>query len=912
MVERWYRRALPVRKSGRQGIGFGALTLLVLGAALPVAGTSPASAQSAGDFPAREGVVAVTGFSGTVAPGNDEIPPGRTALDETVIDPDGGSLKLFDVSAGKGPPHGQLIGGEPVLSVPARTIGQVFGLALDDAEVPNIYAGASSAFGLQIVAPGDNGRAVRVKAGQPDAAWMTGQFGAGGGPGSVWRIDGRTGDVSLFATVSGPDGPNSGPGLGNLAYDADHQQLYVSDLDTGLIHRLDLSGLDLGTFDHGVAARPAAGLEPAADDTSARADIASPAFNAENPATWGLTAPERRIWGLAYHSGRLYYAVWQGPEVWSVSIGPDGSFGDDPRREVAVPGDPRAYPVSDIAFDGEGGMILAQRGDIRSRYDYSIFALPRRTRVLRYEPAGPEGSGRWSTSPETYAIGFPATSQNASGGVSLGYGYDASGDLDTESCFATVWATGDALRQSASERAELMETGPTTVHGAQAVSTPLTEPRNMPPWTSYFLDYDGRFEDPNSAGHVGDIEAVTRCPAAPATRMAEAPSEPEAAPEPEPEQEPAAEQDMQTEDAQPQAEAEAEAERKAEPDGAQDDAAMAPETEAEPEAEPESEPAPDSQAAPASEPEAPVDERARAPDLAVTVRADADACEPGAACSFTVVIANEGGAAYSGQLAILDRIEPAGARLADASPDPWSCVDLRSEYVCIHPDATLEPDETAELRLDIRAPRGGSGSVRNCSQALWNGATLRARIAAAQAGLNERGLSAGPVDGIMGSKTRSAIEAFRSSTELPAGGEVDEELMAALYGRWGVGDLDQSNDSDCAVPGEASREAPAPPPASDEPQDTAMPEDAPTPEDTQAACTGGQIRDADTGQCACPSGKPVWNAAKGTCVADTAKPETATPALCRGGQVWSEPKSQCVCPPTKPRWNETGQRCEGA
>jgi len=197
-------------------------------------------------------------------------------------------------------------------------------------------------------------------------------------------------------------------------------------------------------------------------------------------------------------------------------------------------------------------------------------------------------------------------------------------------------------------------------------------------------------------------------------------------------------------------------------------------------------------------------------------------------------------------------------------------------------------------------------------QRLLDDTELRARIAAAQAGLNERGLSAGPVDGIMGSKTRSAIQAFRSSAGLPAGGEVDEDLMAALYGRWGVGDLDQTNDSDCAVPGEASREAPAPSTTGDEPRDTAMPEDAPTSDDMRAACAGGQIRDADTGQCACPSDTPVWNAAQETCVADTAKPETATPALCRGGQVWSEPKSQCVCPPTKPRWNETGQRCEGA
>ena len=97
---------------------------------------------------------------------------------------------------------------------------------------PNIYVGQTSAFGLQIVGPDANGdgRPDRLKKGQPDAQWMAGQFGTdkGGGPGSIYRIDGRTGAVSLFATIPG----NSGTGLGAIVFDRASRQFFVSDLDT--------------------------------------------------------------------------------------------------------------------------------------------------------------------------------------------------------------------------------------------------------------------------------------------------------------------------------------------------------------------------------------------------------------------------------------------------------------------------------------------------------------------------------------------------------------------------------------------------------------------------------------------------------------------------------------------------------
>jgi hypothetical protein len=47
------------------------------------------------------------------------------------------------------------------------------------------------------------------------------------------------------------------------------------------------------------------GLPPVADDNSFM-DIQNPAFDAQNPATWGYTQPERRVRGMAVHGGRLF------------------------------------------------------------------------------------------------------------------------------------------------------------------------------------------------------------------------------------------------------------------------------------------------------------------------------------------------------------------------------------------------------------------------------------------------------------------------------------------------------------------------------------------------------------------------------------------------------------------------------
>src|SRR5882724_10106329 len=291
------------------------------------------------------GDAAVTGFSGAQLP--ESIPPGVDPADQTMIDPQGPSLRVIDLQSIGGPPQAQLVQAPKPYTATAAQIGQVFGVALDKAVPPNIYVAASSAYGLPIVAADDS----RLKTGAPGARFMPGLFGPApqGGPGSIWKIDGTTGQASLFANVTLDGAANPGTALGGLAFDAATSTLFVADRGTGMVHRFALDGSETGRYDHGTQGRPAASLPPLAYDPAGRLDITDPKFSTENPATWGYAAPERLVFGLGVKGGRLYYAVAGGLQIWSVAIAAN-SFGEA-RIEVAVPAAKSPTEISKIVFD---------------------------------------------------------------------------------------------------------------------------------------------------------------------------------------------------------------------------------------------------------------------------------------------------------------------------------------------------------------------------------------------------------------------------------------------------------------------------------------------------------------------------------------------------------------------------------
>lgn len=473
------------------------------------------------------GDAVVTSFSGVSEPPTILPPPSTdTVLDETLIDLDGISAHVISLAAPAYVWDARVWPAEPVRDFLAKDIGQVFGVTLDDAQAPYIYLSATSAYGLHIVGPdadGD-GRPERLKQGGKDAAWMPGMWGMAdpsGGPGSIWKVDGATGQITLFANIEQDGKPNAGAGLGNLAFDAAHQQIFVSDLSTGMIHRLGLDGKERDLYDHGVTGRNSAKLDPVGYDEAARLDITSGDFDSEDPETWGYADPRRAVWGLAVHDGRLYYAVTGESQIWSVGLDKDtGAFLPDPRWEIDVSRKPKNLPVSDILFTHKGAMILAQRGEIKSTYDYGNFANPGKARVYRYwleNPDDPATPSRWIAEPEEYAVGFDGDNRQTDGGIALNYGYTPDGYLDPTICEASLWTTGDNLRQSDALKDALLPGGPLVIDGLQGMPAGPVKIENTPPWVSYMVDGNPAntelgadeppipYSDASTQGWMGDV-----------------------------------------------------------------------------------------------------------------------------------------------------------------------------------------------------------------------------------------------------------------------------------------------------------------------------------------------------------------------------------------------------------------------
>jgi hypothetical protein len=448
----------------------------------------PAAAQNAALQP---GEAFLTRFSGSMP-----------AAGTSVIDPNGTVGSIIDLRGPGQPPQGQHWVDEPQRQpITAAQVGQVFGVALDDAPSPSIFIASTAAFGLHRTA--DN------------SAWMPGMFGPLG-PAAIYRLDAANGyQPQPFAQVTLGGRQNTGPGLGNIAYDRFNKQVFVSDLETGMIHRLRASdGTDLGTWDHGtqgranfldVESKAPKSLSPIAFDPASRArvdDCPSGNFSA-SPECWNFAQSGRRVFGLGVmrnaQSGetRLYYAVNASPafgngawsqasedekrnSVWSVRLAPDGSFdGGDVRREFLLPDfftSPQdveragySSPVSDISFQACGSrpvMLVAERGTQRNLgLDADdAFATPHEARSLRYEydgqngwrPIGRYDVGNYVRGPE----GMPYMRANCAGGATFAYGYDANfNSIDRGKTDQFVWNSGDAL---------CSPEGPCMIPGAQA------------------------------------------------------------------------------------------------------------------------------------------------------------------------------------------------------------------------------------------------------------------------------------------------------------------------------------------------------------------------------------------------------------------------------------------------------------
>ncbi len=678
----------------------------------------------------RPGEAFVTRFSGTV----DEA--GRP-----VIDPEGTVGSIIGLSSLGAASPGAHWANEPQRSaIIAGQAGQVFGVALDDADPPNIYLTATSAFGLHRNAD--------------DTDWMAGMWGPDGGPGTVWKLDAASNyQPEIFAQIELDGRANTGAALGNIAFDRWNKQFYVSDLETGMIHRLSLSdGADLGHYDHGVDGRsaffdvekrafkllPSVPFDPA---SGARIDDCPSGGFASTPSCWNYADFRRRVWGLsvrrdpATEEVRLHYAVWgsqgfdnedyaeasddQRNSVWSVRIEEDGAFNlASVRREFFLPDffqapeaiarAGRSHPVADIAFPAFGDqdvMLLAERGGVRNLGlgEENAFATPNEARVLRYELTDSgfwRGAGRYDVGyDDRKDAGPPYLRGSAAGGVSFGMGYDDAWNIDPALPDGFVWMTGDGL---CSPQGPCLDpdgdeaTDSTEVNGLEGRAArpyeafepitafepypdqgPVTPPTG--PEQSFMIDVGAGGDGKRGATEVGDVVVYQPAP-------------PEGVPgEPPVEEFPVAEPGGF-------------------PPGEDFPLGWPPDQPWEPGWDPAPPPPDDGWPVPPP----PVLET----DLGIEKVGPAQ-CQEGVNCAYTVKITNFGAVPYIGPLAVNDTM-PVDATLAAASPG-WHC-DVAGQVVsCVTlGNALLNVGTSATLTLIILLPADvADDHVENCAAIDW-------------------------------------------------------------------------------------------------------------------------------------------------------------------------------------------------
>ena len=473
------------------------------------------------------GNTVLTGFSGVKAPKlSEKFPkkiktPRRSYMsrydDELMINTDGYSAIVTNVNSSS--EHlwdGSILPNKVKFGVKAKDVGQVFGTTFDDRG--NIYLTATSFYGLNIVTSdlpnkltvnkkpyitGDiDTRDERYTKGVRFAKWMSGQFGKGGGAGSVWKIDAKSGKVSKFADIKLNGVENSGSALGNIAFDSKHKEFFVSDLDTGMIHRLSMKGEDLGHFDHGVQARELHGLKPIIHNELDRININSANFNTKDITTWGYAQEGRRVYAVSVVANRLFYSVYNGTkapsEIWSIGLDKSGDFTNDSRFELLVSGVKHNLPITDMIVTANGEMVLAQRALNSGFYNMKQLVSSTKAQVLKYHIKSPQDGylNRWYPEAKEYYSSLKNPYRGAMGGVSLGYGYDENGSLDIKNCTnRSLWISSEnILKGSAFDGAIGQPFVLSSVNKPPKLSNSISSPT---------LDY-------SSYGHIGDIEVFAK------------------------------------------------------------------------------------------------------------------------------------------------------------------------------------------------------------------------------------------------------------------------------------------------------------------------------------------------------------------------------------------------------------------
>ncbi len=257
---------------------------------------------------------------------------------------------------------------------------EVFGVTIDNKPNPNIYV-------------------------TPTTCYLSTAFPATSN--IIYKINGTTGAVGPYLFGSGPNTIQTfSVGYGNICFDGDHNQLFVTTMHDGKIYRISVTnttGTILSSFD--------------------------PFTHAPYPGTpaYAPLATGERLWGIGYYKNKVYFSVWACDEgrqngnhntIWSIDVDPvTGNFIGPEKLEITIPfltgvtGGNYSNPVSCISFSSvTGNMLLAERTMLADNGN-SGFCWDN-ARVMEYVGS----SGAWLPSPNQFFTN--ATAYNGSCNIS--------------------------------------------------------------------------------------------------------------------------------------------------------------------------------------------------------------------------------------------------------------------------------------------------------------------------------------------------------------------------------------------------------------------------------------------------------------------------------------------------------------
>lgn len=356
-------------------------------------------------------------------------------------------------------------------------LGEIFGIAIDS--IGDVFFASSDVYHLDsTLASGYN------------------SYRGPAGPAGIYRADAAvlsnlnilisthpaaTPQASPSTTI--PNTGGIGNGLGNIAYDQKHHQLFASNLEDGRIYRISLTS---------TPPQVVSIYDPLTPDDGAT----------------GIAPRQEQIWGIGVFTDtagitRVYFARRALPptissEIHSIPLQSNGEFGGasiyhngiyegGSTKEITL-STPTSDTsrITDIAFAEDGRMLLSERGH------------PHRASIYEYHFDGsswvPTANSFYTGS---YNILFGLESQNAAGGID--YGYRQRGGNVYGQCDSIVWASSNYILSAGS--------GSGFYYGIQGIKASGNLPVHFGTsgngFTDWIIDLDGQ----NTGNpQIGDVE----------------------------------------------------------------------------------------------------------------------------------------------------------------------------------------------------------------------------------------------------------------------------------------------------------------------------------------------------------------------------------------------------------------------